>query len=464
MSVHRLQRRPQSLISHGKATLAPMKAAPSIGRFRERVGKLSLVGGGVFAVLLGLLTAGCGNSQTVPVVVKFWAMGREGELVQKLIPEFERQNPGIRVRVQQIPWSAAHEKLLTAYAGEAMPDLFQLGNTWIPEFVALDAIAHLDSWLTQSLSVKTEDYFQGILKTNILDGLVYGIPWYVDTRLIFYRKDLLARAGFPDPPQTWPDWITAMKRLKDYVGRERYALLLPTNEWVPLVIFAMQRHAALLKDNYQYANFTSQPFREAFMFYISLFEQGLAPPVGNTQMSNVYQEFAKGYFSMYLSGPWNIGEFNSRLPESLKDKWTTTPLPGTKRDDYPGISIAGGASLVMSHGSPHKHAVWRLIEYLSGTAQQLAFYRLTGDLPALKSAWRAAELSQNEHAQAFLKQLQHVASTPKIPEWERIAAKIARYSEAVIRDERRLDDALIQLDNEVNKILEKRRWLLAKRQ
>jgi multiple sugar transport system substrate-binding protein len=455
--------RPLALISFAKATRSPTEKLLTIPRLRAQIGKMSLAGWFVVAVLLGLLTAGCSKSQNAPVVIKFWAMGREGERVQKLIPDFERQNPGIRVRVQQIPWSAAHEKLLTAYAGDAMPDLFQLGNTWIPEFVALDAIAPLDPWLTPSLSIKTEDFFQGILKTNTLDGLIYGIPWYVDTRLIFYRKDLLAQAGFPDPPQTWPGWIDAMKRLKEYVGPERYALLLPTNERLPLVIFAMQRHATLLKDNCQYANFTSQPFREAFKFYVSLFEQGLAPPVSNTQMSNVYQEFAKGYFSIYISGPWNIGEFNSRLPESLKDKWTTTPLPGIK-GEYPGISLAGGASLVMYRGSRHQHAAWRLIEYLSGTAQQLAFYRLTGDLPTLKSAWRAAALSQNEHAQAFLKQLQHVASTPKIPEWERIAAKIARYGEAVIRDEIPLEDALIQLDNDVNKILEKRRWLLAKRQ
>jgi multiple sugar transport system substrate-binding protein len=49
-------------------------------------------------------------------------MGQEGEQVRALLPEFERRHPGIRVRVQQIPWSAAHEKLLTAYAGDAMPD------------------------------------------------------------------------------------------------------------------------------------------------------------------------------------------------------------------------------------------------------------------------------------------------------------------------------------------------------
>src|SRR6266702_3627598 len=69
------------------------------------------------------------------VVLDFWGLGREGEVVAELMPAFERENPGIRVRVQQIPWTAAHEKLLTAYVGNATPDVAQLGNTWVPEFV-----------------------------------------------------------------------------------------------------------------------------------------------------------------------------------------------------------------------------------------------------------------------------------------------------------------------------------------
>src|SRR5512141_2157958 len=68
------------------------------------------------------------------VTLRMWALGREGEEVQKLIPEFERENPGIHVIVQQVPWSAAHEKQLTAIVGNASPDISQLGNTWVPEF------------------------------------------------------------------------------------------------------------------------------------------------------------------------------------------------------------------------------------------------------------------------------------------------------------------------------------------
>src|SRR5229473_1194455 len=72
--------------------------------------------------------------------LEFWALGSEGELVQNLIPEFERRNPGIHVVVQQIPWTAAHEKLLTAFVGEATPDVAHMGNTWVPEFAAIHAL------------------------------------------------------------------------------------------------------------------------------------------------------------------------------------------------------------------------------------------------------------------------------------------------------------------------------------
>src|SRR5688572_5999209 len=81
------------------------------GRWRERLRHWALVG-------LIPLSAACGNAEGArEVEIRFWAMGAEGEQVAKLVPQFERENPGIRVRVQQIPWTAAHEKLLTAHVG-----------------------------------------------------------------------------------------------------------------------------------------------------------------------------------------------------------------------------------------------------------------------------------------------------------------------------------------------------------
>src|SRR5437867_12238855 len=152
------------------------------------------------------LVAGCGPSASGETVLRFWAMGREGEVVAALLPEFEQTNPGIRVKVQQLPWSAAHEKLLTAFAGDATPDVCQLGNTWIPEFVALHALEPLDASIGRSPAIDQGDYFPGIWDTNVVEGKLYGVPWYVDTRLLFYRRDLLAQAGFAAPPRSWLEW------------------------------------------------------------------------------------------------------------------------------------------------------------------------------------------------------------------------------------------------------------------
>jgi len=406
------------------------------------------------------LFAGCGQEPDTAVVIEFWAMGREGEVVQELLPAFERLHPDMRVRVQQIPWSAAHEKLLTAYAGGTMPDLFQLGNTWIPEFVALGALESLNDRADQSASVRTDDYFPGILATNTLDGVLYGIPWYVDTRLLFYRRDILARAGYSEPPRTWDAWLDAMQRIKAQEGAERYAMLLPIDQWELPTILALQSGAGLLRDNDRYGDFQSPAFRRAFAFYLELFRQGLAPAVGATQIANLYQEFANGYFALYLSGPWNIGEFNRRLPPAVQGQWSTTPMPAPAADRFPGVSLAGGASLALHRASRHKEAAWKLIEYLSEPERQAEFYRLTGDLPARRSAWQIAALSERPPTQAFWLQLQAVRATPQIPEWERIASKIAQYAERVIRGELSADAALAALDRDVDAMLEKRRWLL----
>src|SRR6185436_7228837 len=100
------------------------------------------------------------NSQTT--VIEFWGLGREGEVVAEMLPEFERRNPGIRVSLQQIPWIAAHEKLTTAHVGEATPHVAQIGNTWIAEFVTMRALEELGA-----VRVDRSDYFPGIWATNV---------------------------------------------------------------------------------------------------------------------------------------------------------------------------------------------------------------------------------------------------------------------------------------------------------
>ncbi|MDE3058737.1 MAG: sugar ABC transporter substrate-binding protein [Bacteroidota bacterium] len=400
----------------------------------------------------------CSHMNNGEKVITFWAMGAEGENVQKLVNEFEKLHPDIHVRVQQIPWTAAHEKLLTAFAGNSMPDIFQLGNTWIPEFHALNALEPLDTWIASSRSIKSENYFSGIWQTNIVDSAVYGIPWYVDTRVVFYRKDVLTQAGFPDGPKSWQDWQTASKRIVAIEGKNNYAILLPTNEWVPPVVMGLGCGSPLLKDNNCYGDFSGKEFMTAFEFYISFFRQHFAP-VAITEVTNVYQAFETGFVSMYITGPWNIGEFSRRLSASMQSKWMTAPLPSIDGNGA-GFSLAGGSSFAMYRLSNHKKEAWQLIEFLSQPSSQLEFYKLTGDLPARRETWEDSTFVNNKYIKAFRTQLEYVKPMPQVPEWEQIAMKVQSYSEAAATKKLTVKESLVELDRDVDRILDKHRWMV----
>lgn len=408
--------------------------------------------------MVSALVAGCTRSEDPSTTtIRFWAMGREAEVVAELLPAFEREHPGLRVEVQAIPWTAAHEKLLTAYAADAMPDLLQLGNTWIPEFAALGALEPLQPRTNASAVIDTADYFPGILDTNRIDGQLLGVPWYVDTRLLFYRRDILRAAGVVEAPRTWDEWASAMAAVQRRAAPGQHAILLPLNEFEPQLSLALQQDDALLRDGGTRGNFASAGFRRALAFYARIFEEGWAPALSETQVSNVWDEFFRGSYAFYLSGPWNIREFRRRAPPALADAWGTMPLPGP---DGPGAGIAGGTSLVLPRAGVHADAAWQLVEYLSRPDVQRRFHALSGNLPPRRSAWSHPDLAGDPLAAAFRDQLERVRPTPKVLEWERIAQEIRLVTERVVRGGLAQDRAVRELDASVDGILAKRRWIL----
>ena len=410
---------------------------------------------GALAVLL--LTGSCARPSG-NVVLKIWAMGAEGDAIGKLIPEFEKANPGIDVDVEQIPFAEAHQKLLTGFAGDSLPDLAQLGNSWLPEFEALGALAPLDARVAATPAIASHDYFPGIWDSNVIDGALYGVPWYVDTRLLFYRRDILERAGFNHPPRDWAEWHLQMVAIKKLVGPGRYAAIFPLNEYEPLEVLGLQRAEPMVSEGQ--GNFESIGFKRALAFYLGTIRSGLAPAIANTEIANIWDQFDRGEFCFYITGPWQLGEFARRIPAAHQNEWATAAMPGP---DGPGASNAGGSSLVIFRRSHDQEAAWKLIAWLSTPAMELRFRQLTGDLPPRRSAWRAPELAGDPHAKAFAEQLERVKPTPKVPEWEAIATAMRTVTEAAAHNNASIDQVAAEIERRANVILAKRRWMLRRR-
>lgn len=402
-------------------------------------------------MLAAMPVAACGRSAGNGDMLTMWAMGNEAAS----LPEVLRRtggSSGPAVRIQPLPWSAAHEKLLTGFAGGSLPAVAQLGNSWLAEFVAIGALAPIPASARSLLA----DQFSSVVETCRIGGELWAVPWYVDTRVQFFRKDLFARAGYDAPPLEWATWRGALQRVRQQAGAGDYAVLLPLNEFEQLLTIALSSGARLLRDFGSRGAFTEPEFKAALAFYKSLFDDRLAPVVTSTQIANIWAEFGRGMFATFLSGPWTIGDLHTRLPREMQGLWATAPNPGPSGI---GSAAPGGSSLVVFRGGT-SDAAWSLVARLMSSDAQVALHTLTGDLPARRSAWERAGLASDPIAAPFGTQLTHATAVPKVAEWERIVTEMQRVAEQMVRGQYTIDAAAREIDRRADRLLEKRRWML----
>ena len=189
-------------------------------------------------------------------------MGAEAEHLPALLAGLPGGAPK-DIRIQPLPWSAAHEKLLTAFAGGSLPDLGQVGNSWIAELAAIGAIQPVPA----AMHSLVDGQFAGVVETNRIGGRLMALPWYVDTRLQFYRKDLFERGRLCRA-------AAALGRLEARVaqgparpGRGGFAILLPINEYRASDADGLSAGATFLNAaRARAAHFRSPEFRDALGF------------------------------------------------------------------------------------------------------------------------------------------------------------------------------------------------------
>ena len=213
--------------------------------------------------------------------------------------------PDIHVEVQQIPWTAAHEKLLTAYVGDA-DARHRHARQHVGSGVRRARLRSqpLDSFAMQSKEVRRDDFFPGIWKTNVVNGKTYGIPWYVDTRVIFYRTDLLAKAGYKTFPTTWADWRHCDE--EDQVADvARSVSAADAHERV-----AAAGHPSRSRPDRRFSAMaggtvhSSSPHSARDSISISAcIARDSHHRVSSSQVSNLFQEFERGNIAMYICGP-----------------------------------------------------------------------------------------------------------------------------------------------------------------
>lgn len=353
-------------------------------------------------------SGGGGNANSANLTV--WGMGTEGESLKVLASDFMKQNPGIHVQVQAIPWTDAHSKLLTAVAGTQTPDIAQMGTTWMAEFAKTGALDTPPSSFSQS------SFFPSAWSTAVSNGTAYGVPWYVDTRVLFYRTDIAQRSGITHAPTNWDELLADARAMKQK-GGSKYGIFLASNDWQELLPFIWQNNGQVYKSGQFTLN--SPEVVQALSYYQTFFKDGLTPQTVSPSF-DVAQSFIQGSTPMFFSGPWNIGLIQQEGGAKMDGKWAVAPMP----QKVSNTSFVGGSDLVVFKNSPNRAAAWKFVQYLSNPDVQVKWYNTAKDLPAVQSAWNNATLSGDKYLTVFHTQLSNTQGPPTITHWEQVASII----------------------------------------
>ncbi|MEV8268498.1 extracellular solute-binding protein [Microbacterium sp. NPDC076911] len=356
--------------------------------------------------------------------LNIWAQADEAAALPAFAEEFLELNPDLTINVTALPWDAAHNKYQTAIAAGTTPDMAQMGTTWMADFSG--------AFTPVPEGIDTSGFFEGSLSTNMVGDQLFGVPWYVDTRVFYFRKDLAETAGFPDGAQTWEEFKEFTKALQTEAGAE-YGVGLPssgTDAFQSMLMFPWSNGAEITNADQTEWTLDSPEWVEAMEYYESFFSEGIANPDAETGAGSGESEFVSGKTPVLTGGPSLIGSLTAAGGgEDYKDMIGVMRVP----EEVSSTSFTGGSNLVVFEKSQNPEAAWKFARWLSEPDVQVRWQQAVGDLPAVESAWDDPALADDPLLSVLGEQLTDTNSPPTLTTWTQVSAQADKALEQIIR-------------------------------
>jgi len=408
------------------------------------------------ATLLG--AAGCGGgggSFNGEITVGF---GREASgTLQKLIDQFNKQNKDISAKWRNMPTNTEQyfDQLRTQFQAQDGSLTLIAGDViWPAQLAANSYIIDLSDRFTESMRSK---FLQGPVESNTYQGKVYGVPWFTDAGLLYYRKDLLEKAGFSGPPATWDELKEqANKVMQDqgtkvgfvfqgaeYEGGTVNGLefinshggqVLDPNDASKVVIDSPESVAGL---ETEYSMVTDGVTPQAVGTYTE--PESEAPFLGGDAV------FCRNWPYMYsLAG---TGDF---IKPDLID---VAPLPAG--DGGQSVSGLGGWNFFINAFAEQEaqDAAWEFVKFITAAEQQ-KFFSLGGSyLPTLSALYDDPEIKEKLPTVRLASEaLKNTVPRPVSPVYSDMSLKMAEEFNAVLGGDTEPQQAISSLQKELQKI------------
>lgn len=378
-------------------------------------------------------------------------------VVSELIQQFEKENPGIRVVEELLPASTDEQHqfyVLNLAAGAADFDVLDMDVIWVPEFARAGWLADLTDVLPRE---DLAPLHTAALQVDWHAERLYGVPWFVDTGILYYRKDLLEKYGFA-PPQTYPELLVAAReilagekdpRLSGFVwqGMQYEGLICAALE------FIRGNGGDVLDDAGQPA-LTSAATLEAVRFMRALVaEHGVTPALVTTLNEEAARHIFQSGRAIFMRN-WPYARALLEQPGSpVEGHIGVSLIP-----HFPGGESAptmGGFHLGVNRNSPHKAEAVKFLRFMLRYEVQKQVLLRVGVLAAHRDLYRDPEvLAALPHLRDLLPALGHVRPRPVTPYYLMISQILQPELSAAIAGIRTPEEAMESASKQIAHLLE----------
>ncbi len=389
----------------------------------------------IIALFLALGLVGCGGpKQTDSNKVVIWIMPNSQEPandLKKVLRPFMAQNPTINIEIVPLDWGSAWQKISAAAASNIVPDIVQLGSTWVGAIAGMDALADVSDQVAELGGEKS--FVRAAWRTSHLEGSkeIVAIPWIVDVRGMYYRTDVFKKLDLTaNDLATWESFEKALTKIRDsnliLNGKKIEPLAITgKNDWNivhNLAPWIWGAGGSMFNKDFTASGLNTPQAFAGIKFYIDLVRKGFVPEVCLEQnTAQINNGFFNGRYAIYFNGPYDLKTLQtpperggaSNLP--VAKNYGVAPYPAGPAGRY---TFTGGSNLAMFKESKNKAAAWKVIKYLTTDHQaQVAYSKLTGFLPSHIEAFKDPYFSQDPFRKVFRDSVAYTRAYPCVPAW-----------------------------------------------
>ena len=372
--------------------------------------------------------------------------------VRNMTKDFEKANPDLKVNLEFVPYESLHDKIIAAQgAGAKGYDVVLYDVIWPAEFAEHGVLMDVSSKIPADM---TPQIFDGAWSTVEYNGKRYGMPWILDTKYLFYNKEMLEKAGIANPPKTWDELVADAKTIKEK-GISKYPIV-----WSWAQAEAVICDYTTLVDAYGGKFFDDgKPAMakggalDAMKFMEQTMKDGITNPNSKEYLEeDVRKVFSNGDAAFALNWTYMYNMANGNPKESkIVGKVGVVAAPGVAgKSEFSAVN--GSMGLGIASNSAHPDDAWKYIMFLTSQPVQNQYAKLS--LPIWKSSYDDPAVQKDQEAlvAAAKGAINAMYPRPTTPSYQEMSTILQKQIQEVLLGQESPEDAMAKADKQVSRL------------